>query len=252
MATRASSPPRTRKSTAASSGGTRPRSTGSKNTTKRAPASRNQPSRNQPSRNQPSRKQGAGGQNSRDQNSRGQGARGRGSRAQTRPAGPSAGSRIGAHLGRGLRGAYLGIAHLLGNGARKVGTTGEPQPVDPALRRDGVGLFLIGCAIVVAAEFWWGLPDPVGGWIQIGLTSVIGTLGYAAPIFLLAMAWRTLRHPDRNGPGGRQAVGWSAVLLGLLGLINLAHGLPRPDNPAAMREAGGVLGFISSSCCTTC
>ena len=110
-----------------------------------------------------------------------------------------------------------------------------------------MGLFLIGCAIVVAAEFWWGLPDPVGGWIQIGLTSVIGTLGYAAPIFLLAMAWRTLRHPDRNGPGGRQAVGWSAVLLGLLGLINLAHGLPRPDNPAAMRAAGGVLGFISSS-----
>ncbi len=148
----------------------------------------------------------------------------------------------------GLRTAYLGIAHALGNGARKVGTAGEePTPVDPALRRDGVGLFLIGCAIVVAAEFWWGLPDPVGGWIRIGLTSVIGTLAYAAPIFLAVMAWRTLRHPDRNGPGGRQAVGWTAALLGLLGLINLAAGLPRPDDPAGMRAAGGVLGFISSS-----
>ena len=155
---------------------------------------------------------------------------------------------FGQHLARGARGAWLGVAHALGNGARKVGTGGEePSPVDPALRRDGVGLFLIGCAIVVAAEFWWGLPDPVGGWITVALTSVIGTLSYAAPIFLLAMAWRTLRHPDRNGPGGRQAVGWSAVLLGLLGLINLAAGLPRPDHPVAMRAAGGVLGFISSS-----
>ena len=89
--------------------------------------------------------------------------------------------------------------------------------VDPALQRDGVGLFLVACALVVGGEFWWGLPDPVGDAIRIGVSSVIGTLSYAAPILLALMAWRTLRHPDRNGPVGRQVVGWSAVLLGLLG-----------------------------------
>jgi S-DNA-T family DNA segregation ATPase FtsK/SpoIIIE len=61
------------------------------------------------------------------------------------------------------------------------------------------------------------------------------------------MAWRTLRHPDRNGPGGRQAVGWSALLLGLLGLVNIAHGLPRTNAPELLREAGGIVGYISSS-----
>jgi S-DNA-T family DNA segregation ATPase FtsK/SpoIIIE len=119
--------------------------------------------------------------------------------------------------------------------------------MDPALRRDGAGLFLVGLAVVVAAEFWWGLPDPVGNVVHIGVAGVVGTLAYAAPILLGLMAWRTLRHPDRNGPGGRQAVGWSALLLGLLGLVNVAHGLPRTDTPALLREAGGIVGYISSS-----
>ena len=139
----------------------------------------------------------------------------------------------------------MGFAHAVGGGARKVGN--GTDDVDPALRRDGVGLLLVGVAIVVAAQFWWGLPDPFGHWVQVGVSSVIGTLAYASPILLGGMAWRTLRHPDHNGPAGRQFVGWSAALLGLLGLINLAKGLPRPNDPEALREAGGVLGFISSS-----
>ena len=61
------------------------------------------------------------------------------------------------------------------------------------------------------------------------------------------MAWRTLRHPDRNGPGGRQAVGWTAVMFGLLGLINISRGLPETNEPERLREAGGIIGYISSS-----
>jgi len=140
---------------------------------------------------------------------------------------------------------WLGLAHTLGAAARKVGT--GAREMDPALRRDGAGLFLLGVAVVVAAEFWWGLPEPVGRVVHVGVAGVVGTLAYASPILLALMAWRTLRHPDRNGPGGRQAVGWSALLLGLLGLVNIAHGLPRTDEPALLREAGGIVGYISSS-----
>jgi S-DNA-T family DNA segregation ATPase FtsK/SpoIIIE len=61
------------------------------------------------------------------------------------------------------------------------------------------------------------------------------------------MAWRTLRHPDRNGPLGRQLIGWSAIMLGLLGLINIARGLPRTNEPERLRSAGGIIGYISSS-----
>ncbi len=100
---------------------------------------------------------------------------------------------------------------------------------------------------MLAAAFWWGLPAPVGPAIMLGVSSVIGMLSYAAPIFLAAMAWRTLRHPDHNGPAGRQVIGWTALGLGVLGLVHVSHGIPRPSAPEEMRGAGGVLGYISSS-----
>jgi S-DNA-T family DNA segregation ATPase FtsK/SpoIIIE len=151
-------------------------------------------------------------------------------------------------LGRGVTAVWLNLAGRLGRATRRVKS--ETLEVDPALQRDGVGLFLLASALVVGAEFWWGLPDPVGHIIRVGVSSVIGTLSYAASILLALMAWRTLRHPDRNGPLGRQAVGWSSLLLGLLGLINIARGLPRTNEPELVREAGGIIGYISSSLLT--
>ncbi len=140
---------------------------------------------------------------------------------------------------------WVGLGHLVGAGIRRIGY--GARDLDPALRRDGVGLFLIGCAIIVAAAFWFALPGTVGDYLRIGVATVIGTLAYAAPILLVVMAWRTLRHPDHNGPRGRQAIGWTAVALGLLGLINIARGLPRTNQPEQLREAGGIVGYLSSS-----
>ena len=36
-------------------------------------------------------------------------------------------------------------------------------------------------------------------------------------------------------------------MLGLLGLINIARGLPRTNEPERLRNAGGIIGYISSS-----
>ncbi|HJU97759.1 MAG TPA: DNA translocase FtsK 4TM domain-containing protein, partial [Jiangellaceae bacterium] len=82
-------------------------------------------------------------------------------------------------------------------------------------------------------------------------TTVAGTVGataVAVPVLLGLLAWRSLRRPDRNGPGGRQLVGWTALALGTLGLIHIAAGMPRPvDGPAAMQNAGGAVGFVAST-----
>ena len=211
MATRASSPSRSR-SSSGSSRGTKPRSAGKRRpaapTAAKASASRRRSGSSRP--------------------------RGR----QQRPSPFD-------QLLLGVAALLKGLAFAVGRAVRRIGPAVEE--VDPALRRDGIGLFLLGSAIVVGAAMWWGLPGAVGHVIFIGVASTIGTLSYAAPILLALMAWRTLRHPDRNGPLGRQMIGWGAVALGLLGLINIARGLPRTNEPERLRNAGGIIGYVSSS-----
>src|SRR5215217_2507194 len=216
MATRASSPPRSRGSSGTRSKTARPRSAGSSKRHSRPSAL-------------PSGRHGRSTSRSR-----------KSSRANRSSA-------LGA-LGRGAARGWMALAGALGSATRRV--HGESLDIDPALRRDGVGLLLLACALVVAAEFWWGLPDSMGQMIKVLVSSVIGTLSYAAPILLALMSWRTLRHPSRNGPLGRQVIGWSALLLGLLGLINIARGLPRTNHPERLRDAGGIIGYISSSLLT--
>ena len=211
MATRASSPPRSR-SSSGSSQRAKPRSTGSKKSSRTASARANAPRK----------------------------------RSGTRRSGSSRNRQTAFdRLLLGIAAILVSLARVVGNAVRRIGP--GVKEVDPALRRDGIGLFLLGSAIVVGAAVWWGLPGAIGQAIATGVASTIGTLSYLAPILLALMAWRTLRHPDRNGPFGRQVIGWSAILLGLLGLINIARGLPRTNEPERLRDAGGIIGYVSSS-----
>ncbi|HWD80252.1 MAG TPA: DNA translocase FtsK 4TM domain-containing protein, partial [Kribbella sp.] len=150
-------------------------------------------------------------------------------------------------LGRGVVKVWIGIAHLLGSMVRGIGHSA--RDLEPEHRRDGAGLFLIGLAVVVAAAIWWDLPGSVGNGVRTVVGGSIGMLGWALPLMLVVIAVRTLRHPDRNGPAGRQVIGWTAVSLGVLGLIHIANGLPRPNNPAdgPLRDAGGAIGYFISS-----
>lgn len=150
-------------------------------------------------------------------------------------------------IGRGLIKCWIGIAHLLGGMVRGIGH--GARDLDPAHRRDGAGLTLIGLALVVAAAIWWDLPGAVGNGVRTVVGGSVGMLGWAVPLMLLFIALRTLRHPDRNGPAGRQVIGWTAVSLGVLGLVHIANGLPRPGNPTdgRLQDAGGAVGYVVSS-----
>jgi len=148
-------------------------------------------------------------------------------------------------IGRGLAAIWHGLARGLGGIARGIGS--GARDVEPGVRRDGAGLLLVAFAIVVVATFWFQIAGPVGNALRQGIESAVGVGAYATPVLLGVMAWRTLRHPDRNGPWGRQFVGWTAIVLGALGEVHIAGGLPRPANMEAVRRAGGVVGFLSSS-----
>ncbi len=155
-------------------------------------------------------------------------------------------ARVLRALGRGLRACWLGVAHLLGAIVRRIGSTA--RELDPEHRRDGLGLSLVGLAIVVSAAEWWQLPGSVGNAIRDIVEGTVGIAAYAVPLFLLLGAWRMMRRPGLNGPAGRSIIGWAAVSLGVLGLIHIKHGLPRPSGgQGAMRQAGGAIGYIGSA-----
>jgi DNA segregation ATPase FtsK/SpoIIIE, S-DNA-T family len=156
-------------------------------------------------------------------------------------------ARLGLAVGRGVAALWLGVAHLLGAGVRKVGHTA--RELNPEHRRDGAGLFLIGLAVVVAAAVWWQLPGRAGDATRTVVNGSVGLLGWLVPLLLCFVAWRNMRNPERNGPAGRQVIGWTALLFGVLGLVHIANGMPVPHrgNTDDLQQAGGAVGFVISS-----
>jgi len=135
------------------------------------------------------------------------------------------------------------FAHLVGATSRAIGA--KARDLDPAHRRDGAGLAAIGAALVIAGGVWWRLPGPIGAAIVAVVRGAVGSGAVVVPVLLVALAWRTLRHPDRASASGRIVIGWGAVTLGVLGLLHIAHGSPDPSLGAtAVRQAGGTIGFM--------
>lgn len=150
-------------------------------------------------------------------------------------------------LARGVVAVWLGIAHGVGAVARGIGH--GARDIDPAHRRDGVGLLLLGLSLVVAAAVWFQVP---GGAMDLARTAVSGTVGKVGWFVPMAVAYagvRTMRDPVRNGPAGRQVIGWTALAFGVLGIVHIANGNPQPvaGDASDLQGAGGAVGFVVSS-----
>ncbi len=100
----------------------------------------------------------------------------------------------------------------------------------------------------MAAVSWFRLGSVVGRGLSAVIRDGLGSAAWAGPILLALLAWRYLRHPDRNADTARMAIGWTALIIGALGLVHIAHGTPRPgDGVAAIRAAGGFIGYAVSA-----
>jgi S-DNA-T family DNA segregation ATPase FtsK/SpoIIIE len=142
---------------------------------------------------------------------------------------------------------WLAVAHGIGAVARGIGH--GARDLEPEHRRDGIGLFIFALALVSAAAVWFQLGGPVMGAVRVALTGSVGKVGWLVPLMLVVLGWRNLRDPLHNGPAGRQVVGWSALGLGLLGIVHIAEGDPQPVSGDAgpLREGGGAVGYVVSS-----
>ncbi len=143
-------------------------------------------------------------------------------------------------------GAWMLLAHGTGFAARAIGK--GARDLDPAHRRDGAGLTCLGVAIITAATTWWHMGNIAGNVMTAVVRGAFGSAAWSVPLLLALVAWRFLRHPDRNAETGRVAIGWSALIVGALGLVHIANGTPQPtDGAGAMRAAGGLIGFFASA-----
>lgn len=142
---------------------------------------------------------------------------------------------------------WLGIAHVVGAIARGLGRSA--RDLDPAHRRDGLGLLYLCVSIIVASVVWFDVAGFVSGVITSIVTGGIGVFDALAPLALLGIAIQILRHPDTpSQKKGRLTIGWTLLSLSVMGITQIYVGNPQPAQGAqAMRGAAGWVGWSVAS-----
>ncbi|MFJ7160173.1 DNA translocase FtsK [Streptomyces sp. NPDC101118] len=165
-------------------------------------------------------------------------------KAAARPAAKAAPSPTGGVV-RLVRALWLGVAHAVGAVFRGFGR--GAKNLDPAHRKDGLALLLLGLALIVAAGTWSNLRGPVGELVTMLVTGAFGRLDLLVPLILGVMAVRLIRHPEQVDANGRIGIGLTALVVGVLGQVHIACGSPGRDaGSAAIRDAGGLVGWAAS------
>ncbi|HVT70155.1 MAG TPA: DNA translocase FtsK 4TM domain-containing protein, partial [Trebonia sp.] len=140
---------------------------------------------------------------------------------------------------------WLLIAGLVGSLVRRFGR--NARDLHPDHKRDGVGLALLGLAIVFAAAVWVRLHNTAFTDLYLLIASVAGEGAFAIPILFGLAGWRFMRNPDRNTALPPAEIGWTTLLVGALGLLHIARGIPTLTHHGggwdAVRTGGGLIGL---------
>ncbi len=131
--------------------------------------------------------------------------------------------------------AFGGAIRFLLRGAREL---------DPAHRRDGLGLFVIILALISSAGIWFRLDNLFGNFIYAVVAGAFGKIGFVTPALLFYLGIRLLRTPQESAATGRITIGISTIIIGLTGLLHIIAHSPIPaDGATDMRGGGGWLGY---------
>lgn len=127
--------------------------------------------------------------------------------------------------------------------ARGVGVTtrtvSRAADIDAGHRRDGIGLGLLALSVIVAGSIWFSAGGPIGGWIESGLRSVVGSASVLIPVVAAVIAVILMRTEPRPEVRPRLVLGSLLLGLPLLGLWHLIAGAP-----TASAERATASGFV--------
>ena len=162
----------------------------------------------------------------------------RGTGANRRPAAKKTSS-------TGLWGVVSGSWNLLARGAggiaRSVAKPAEAEPLAPEHRRDGVGLAVLGLAVVLGAAAWSHSIGPVGVGLADGVRWVVGSMVMVLPVVLFFAALRLLRSGPHPESRGRLAIGWLCTVASVLGIAQILGTPADPRN--GEHGSGGLIGW---------
>jgi S-DNA-T family DNA segregation ATPase FtsK/SpoIIIE len=147
----------------------------------------------------------------------------------------------GFSLWRAASGSWNLLARGAGGLARSVARPDETDPLAPEHRRDGIGLAVLGLAVVIGAAAWSNGIGPVGITLAGGVRWIIGSLVMVAPVVLFFAALRLLRSGPHPESRGRLLIGWlcsTASVVGVAQVLGL-HSDPQHGRPGS----GGLLGW---------
>jgi S-DNA-T family DNA segregation ATPase FtsK/SpoIIIE len=176
-------------------------------------------------------------------------AKGRGKAAAAPPLSHNLLIVLTAWLFRGVWMAWLLVAGVVGGTVRRFGR--NARELHPDHKRDGVGLLFLGLAIIFAAAVWARMHNVLFEGIYTFTSSVVGEGSFTIPVMLGLIGWRFMRHPDRNEGLPPAEIGWTALMVGALGLFHIAKGVPTLSHTGgggwpAIRTAGGLVGLAAS------
>jgi DNA segregation ATPase FtsK/SpoIIIE, S-DNA-T family len=153
-----------------------------------------------------------------------------------------------AWLFRGIAMAWLLVAGMVGGIIRRFGR--NARDLHPDHKRDGLGLLFLGLAIIFAAAVWARMHNLAFEGLYTLTSSVVGEGSFTIPVLLGLAGWRFMRHPDRNEALPPAEIGWTALMVGALGLYHIAKGVPTLSRTGggwpAVRTAGGLVGMAAS------
>jgi S-DNA-T family DNA segregation ATPase FtsK/SpoIIIE len=145
-----------------------------------------------------------------------------------------------------VAGAWLGMAHVVGAGIRRIGS--DVSGLAPEDRRDGAALFNLALGVFVATFAWWGFE---GGFPDMVYGIVNGTFGWMSlllPLMLFVCAFRLFRQPVDGRGNNRIGIGFLIMTFAGTGLAHVIGGEPTvADGFDGLRQAGGMLGFLAAS-----
>ncbi|MDU0477908.1 DNA translocase FtsK [Staphylococcus chromogenes] len=120
-------------------------------------------------------------------------------------------------------------------------TADQPSLLDD--HADGIGLILIGVAVVLGATVWFDIAGPIGRMIAQGAHLAVGAGALILPVALFALALALMLgykpNPTRNT---NVSLGTGLIVLSMLGLVHIFAG--SPATWSGRQGAGGALGFV--------